>query len=88
MTVTCLPSTGASWLTTHYKIKMLEHWFKQIYLLNVDTIFFLFQLIIEAVRGNGYKGDIAVDDITLTNTACPSKLFYLYFKKFNNKENL
>ena len=31
--------------------------------------------MIEAVRGNGYKGDIAVDDITLTTSACQSKYY-------------
>lgn len=31
------------------------------------------QLIIEAQRGNGYKGDIAIDDISITDSYCPSK---------------
>lgn len=29
------------------------------------------QIVFEALRGNGYQGDIALDDITITNGACP-----------------
>jgi len=28
------------------------------------------QVVFEAVRGNGYHGDIALDDISFTNAAC------------------
>ena len=33
---------------------------------------FDFQVVFEAVRGNGPLGDIAFDDVILKNGACPS----------------
>lgn len=35
-------------------------------------MFFLFivQIVFEGIRGNGYRGDIAIDDITYTVGAC------------------
>ena len=33
-----------------------------------------YQLIIEGVTGNGYQGDIAIDDVSLTNSSCPPDL--------------
>ena len=32
--------------------------------------FYVIQVFIEAVRGNGYQGDIAIDDITFTSQSC------------------
>ncbi|CAC5355490.1 unnamed protein product [Mytilus coruscus] len=34
----------------------------------------LYKIAFRAIRGNGYKGDIAVDDISLTNTTCKRAL--------------
>ena len=36
-------------------------------------ILFIFQLYFEAVIGLGISNDMALDDITLTDTACQSK---------------
>jgi len=36
--------------------------------------FFVLQIVFEAVRGNGYRGDIAVDDISFINTPCTGNL--------------
>ncbi|CAC5389532.1 unnamed protein product [Mytilus coruscus] len=33
-----------------------------------------YRIAFRAIRGNGYKGDIAVDDISLTNTTCKKAL--------------
>lgn len=33
-----------------------------------------YQLIFEGVKGNGYQGDIAIDDIQLSNMPCPANL--------------
>lgn len=41
------------------------------------------QLIIEAQRGNGYKGDIAIDDISITDSNCPSKKHALFLVDHN-----
>nr|XP_026693747.1 MAM and LDL-receptor class A domain-containing protein 1-like isoform X2 [Ciona intestinalis] len=32
------------------------------------------QLVLEGVRGENYRGDIAIDDITITQSSCPSAL--------------
>ena len=34
------------------------------------------QIVFEAVRGNGYQGDIAIDDVSVTAT-CPAPCKYL-----------
>lgn len=41
------------------------------------------QLIIEAQRGNGYKGDMAIDDISITDSNCPSKKHALFLVHHN-----
>lgn len=32
-----------------------------------------FQILIDGIRGNGYRGDIAIDDLTFTQTKCQIK---------------
>ena len=32
-----------------------------------------YKIVLEARRGNGFKGDIAVDDIFVTRGTCPGK---------------
>ena len=32
-----------------------------------------YNIVLEARRGNGFKGDIAVDDIYVTRGTCPGK---------------
>ena len=32
---------------------------------------FLLKIALEALRGSGYRGDIAVDDVTVTDETCP-----------------
>ena len=39
----------------------------------------------EALKGRGYAGDIALDDITITNGACPPPGKILYFIIFTLK---
>ena len=38
-------------------------------LIHIDLLFQ--QIVFEGVRGNSYQGDIAIDDIKLTNGICP-----------------
>ena len=40
------------------------------------------QVIIEAVRGSGYTGDIAVDDISFTSDKCACKLPTVWLNVF------
>jgi hypothetical protein len=42
-------------------------------------IFLNYQVIIEGTRGIGYRGDIAIDDITIQSGACGSKCVYIYY---------
>ena len=43
----------------------------QIYENSVLTSFsFLFQIVFEGIRGEGYQGDIAIDDIHFVNGIC------------------
>ena len=37
----------------------------------VKTYNFLLQIIFEALKGKSYAGDIALDDITITDGTCP-----------------
>jgi len=41
-----------------------------VFFLNRDALLLMFQIIIEGTRGNGYLGDIAIDDICLTEGDC------------------
>ena len=43
------------------------------------------QIIFEGIRGKGYRGDIALDDIRLTNGACPGELVFLKERKKERK---
>lgn len=41
-------------------------------IMNCDVpIYIVNQVVLEGVVGNGYKGDIAVDDIFVNTGACP-----------------
>lgn len=42
-----------------------------------------YQLAIEGIRGNSFKGDIGIDDITLYTEPCPSVFFKCNFEHFN-----
>lgn len=33
-------------------------------------VFFSLQIVFEGIRGGGYKGDLAIDDIKMTDGAC------------------
>ena len=43
-------------------------------------VFIMFQLVFEGVVGNGYQGDVAIDDISVKSGACNSqgKLLILF----------
>ena len=43
-----------------------------------------FQVVIEAIRGSDYKGDISIDDIDIINGLCPppGKKKFSAFKKY------
>ncbi|XP_067654504.1 MAM and LDL-receptor class A domain-containing protein 1-like [Haliotis asinina] len=43
------------------------HWLMGQFSVNVKTPF---NVVIEGVRGNGYRGDIAIDDVNITNGSC------------------
>lgn len=38
-------------------------------------IYFISQIVFEAIRGSGFKGDIAIDDISTSIAPCPSLPF-------------
>ncbi|XP_033751986.1 MAM and LDL-receptor class A domain-containing protein 1-like [Pecten maximus] len=38
------------------------------------------QVIIEGVVGNGYQGDIAIDDISVNDGPCPPSSYYMYIE--------
>ena len=46
-------------------------------------IYLISQIVIEALRGNGYEGDIAIDDVSVTSTCpAPRKYSILYYPSF------
>ena len=45
--------------------------------LNSWCFFFRSKILIEAVRGNGFHGDIGIDDIVITNGKCGSKFSWI-----------
>ena len=43
-------------------------------------IFFLFlQIVLEGVVGGGYRGDIAIDDISMTPGQCSQSMAFIFF---------
>lgn len=40
-------------------------------LLVFQLIFFFLKIVIEGVRGQSYKGDIAIDDLWIDDSPCP-----------------
>ena len=53
-------------------------------IINLLLHHFSLQIVLEGVKGSGFKGDIALDDISLNNALCPptGKIFliFLYLK--------
>lgn len=47
-----------------------------------NTVNVYTQIVFEAVRGNGFSGDIALDDISFTNAQCQSKCFQFQMSGF------
>lgn len=52
-------------------IRLVLQWFMLDALLNS----IIFQIVIEAIRGNNYQGDIAIDDVSVTAN-CPAPREY------------
>jgi len=40
-------------------------------LLVSQLIFFFLKIVIEGIRGQSYKGDIAIDDLWIDDSPCP-----------------
>jgi hypothetical protein len=50
--------------------KIGMHEFKLFHSIDVIHFFFTFQFAFKAVRGNGYRGDIAIDDVYIEHGTC------------------
>ena len=78
--VDCISKTCKMLVGIHYCIIKLYYTIVYNYLVHICQLFntdTLFQIVFEALKGNGYQGDIALDDITITNGACPPPGKYL-----------
>lgn len=52
------------------------------FLTSFQYIFFFLKIVIEGIRGQSYKGDIAIDDLWIDESPCPPEghfYFSLYF---------
>ena len=46
----------------------------------------ILQVVIEGVRGNGYKGDIAIDDVNIADGPCAGKIFSILLSRFRKTD--
>lgn len=42
-------------------------------------IFFFLKIVIEGIRGQSYKGDIAIDDLRIDDSPCPPEGHFFFF---------
>lgn len=55
-----------------YARKLEDLWANLLALFSYLKTLFILQIVFEAVRGISYRGDIALDDISLKDGSCPS----------------
>jgi len=80
-----LPGSAGQRLLWSKSYDMGKRWYRDQVTVYVDLTSQQYQLIWEAVKGDSYRGDIALDDISIADGNCqaPSNLLLIYLLFIN-----